>query len=90
MPQKKSTSRKIKCYTSYRETRKEIQETKTLLQDQNYCKAQDRCHYTGKYCGTANSICNARYKTPTEIPALFHHGFNYDYHFIIKELAEEF
>ena len=62
----------------------------TEKQEKKYCKAQDRCHYTGKYCGTANSICNARYKTPTEIPALFHHGFNYDYHFIIKELAEEF
>ena len=25
-----------------------------------------------------------------EIPAAFHNGSNYDYHFIIKELANEF
>ena len=29
-------------------------------------------------------------KTPKEIPVLFHNGFTYDYHFIIKELAEKF
>ena len=28
--------------------------------------------------------------TPKEIPVMFHNGSNYDYHFIIKELAEEF
>ena len=27
---------------------------------------------------------------PKKIPILFHNGSNYDYHFIIKELAEEF
>ena len=26
----------------------------------------------------------------TEIPVVFHRGWNYDYHFIIKELADEF
>ena len=26
---------------------------------------------------------------PKEIPAVFHNGSTYDYHFIIKELAEE-
>ena len=31
-----------------------------------------------------------RYKTPKEIPVVFHNGSTYDYHFIIKELAEEF
>ena len=30
------------------------------------------------------------YKTPKEIPAVFHNGSTYDYHFIIKEIAEEF
>ena len=34
-------------------------------------------------------IYRLRYKTPKEIPVLFHNGSNYDYHFIIKELAEE-
>ena len=27
---------------------------------------------------------------PTKIPNVFHNGSNYDYHFIIEELAEEF
>ena len=27
---------------------------------------------------------------PKKIPTVFHNGFNYNYHFIIKELAEEF
>ena len=30
------------------------------------------CHYIGKYRGDARSICNLRYKTLKEIPAVFH------------------
>ena len=30
------------------------------------------------------------YNTPREIPVIFHNGSSYDYHFIIKGLAEEF
>ena len=33
---------------------------------------------------------NLRYKTPREIPVVFHNGSKYDYHLIIKELAKEF
>ena len=33
---------------------------------------------------------NLRYKVPREIPVKFHNGSTYDYHFIIKETAEEF
>ena len=29
------------------------------------------------------------YNTPREIPVIFHNGSSYDYHFIIKRLAEE-
>ena len=36
------------------------------------------------------SICNLKNNTPRKIPIAFHNGSNYDYHFIIKELAEEF
>ena len=55
-----------------------------------YFKVKDHCHYTGKYRGAAHYICNLRYKTPKEIPVVFHNGSTYDYHLIIKELAEEF
>ena len=53
-------------------------------------KVRDHCHYTGKYRGATHDICNLRYKKPKEIPVVFHNGSTYDYHFIIKELAEEF
>ena len=58
--------------------------------NKKYHKVRDHCHYTGKYRGAASNICNLRYKTPKEIPVVFHNGSTYDYHFIIKELAEEF
>ena len=50
----------------------------------------DHCHYTGKFRGTAHNICHLRYKTPKWISVVFHNGSTYDYHFIIKELADEF
>ena len=55
-----------------------------------YHKVTDHCHYTGKYRGAAHDICNLRNKIPKKIPVVFHNGSTYDYHFIIKELAEEF
>ena len=55
-----------------------------------YRKVRDHCHYMGKFRGAAHSICNLRYKIPREIPVKFHNGSGYDYHHIIKELAEEF
>ena len=43
-----------------------------------------------RYRGAAHDICNLRYKIPKEIFVMFHNGSTYDYHFIIKELVEEF
>ena len=53
-------------------------------------KVRDHCHYTGKYRGAAHNTCNLVYKTPQEIPIVFHNGSTYDYHFIINQLAKEF
>ena len=53
-----------------------------------YHKVRDHCHYMGKFRGAAHSICNSRYQTPKEVPVVFHNGFTYDYHFIIKQLAK--
>ena len=58
--------------------------------DKKYHKIRDHCHFTGKYRGAAYNICNLRYKTPKEIPIVFHNGSAYDYYFIIKKLAKEF
>ena len=37
-----------------------------------------------------HSICILKYSVSKKIPVAFHNGSSYDYHFIIKELAEEF
>ena len=58
--------------------------------NKKYHKARDHYHYTGKYRGAAHDICNSRYKIPKESPVLFHNGSTYEYHFIIKDLGEEF
>ena len=55
-----------------------------------YHKVRDDCHYTRKFRGAAHSTYNLRYKTPKEIPIVFHNGSTYDYHFIINKLAKEF
>ena len=56
------------------------------MKDKKYRKVKDHRHDTGEYRGAEHSICNIKYN----FPLVFHNGSNYDYHFIIKELAEEF
>ena len=58
-------------------------------ENKKYNKVRDHCHYIRKYGGAAH-ICNLRYKTPKQIPVVLHYGSTYDYHFLIKEPAEEF
>ena len=53
-------------------------------------KVRDSCHYTGVYRGAAHSIFNLKYSVAKKITIDFHNESNNDYHFIIKELAEEF
>ena len=53
-------------------------------------KEKDHCRYAGTYRGAAHDVCNLRDNIPKEIPLVFHNGSTYDYHFIIKVLAEEF
>ena len=60
------------------------------MKDKKYRKVRDHCHYTGEYRGTVHTICNLKYSVPKKIPIVFRNGSNYDYNFIIKELAEEF
>ena len=47
----------------------------------------DHSHYIGKYRAAAHNICNLKFIVLKEIPSVFYNGSNYDYHFIIKELA---
>ena len=60
---------------------------KNLSKNINHKIFRDHCHYTGKYGGAAHSICNLKFNMPNKIPAVFQNGSIYDYHFIIKELA---
>ena len=63
---------------------------KKLSKSINYWKIKDHCHFTGKYSGTAHGICDLKFNVPNEIPVVFHNSSNYDYHFIIKVLANKF
>ena len=36
------------------------------------------------------AMCNSKLNVLSEIPVVFRNGSNYDYHFIIKELANAF
>ena len=62
------------------------------MKDKRYHKVGDHCHYTdtGEYRDAVHSICNLKYSVPKKSSITFHNGSNYDNHFIIKELPEEF
>ena len=62
---------------------------KNLPKSKNYGTLRDHCHYTGKYRGAAHNICILKSNVLNEIPVVFHNGLNYDYHFLMKELAKE-
>ena len=59
-----------------------------MLKIKKYRKVREHCCYTGEYRCAAHSIYNLKYSVPNEISIVFHNGSNYDYHFIMKELAE--
>ena len=60
------------------------------LKDKIYREVRDHCQYTGEYRGSVHSIYNLKYTVPKKTLIAFYNGSNYDYHFIIKDLAEEF
>ena len=60
------------------------------VKDKRHRKVRDHFHYRGKYRGSVDSICILKYSAPKKITVTFHNRSNYDHHFIIKELAEEF
>ena len=64
--------------------------SKQFAKYKNYWNVRDHCHFTGKYRGLTHSICNLRFNVPNEISVVFYNRSNYDYHFIIQELINEF
>ena len=61
-----------------------------LAKNKHYRKVIYHCHCTGKYGDATHNSCSLKFNVPNEIPVVFHNGSNYDYHFIIKELANTF
>ena len=59
------------------------------MKDKKYCMVKHHYYYTGKYRAAAHSICNLKYYVPKKVSTAFYNGYNYDYHFTIKESAEE-
>ena len=60
------------------------------MKDKKYRKVRYPCHYTGEYSGAVHSISNSKYSISKKIPITFYSRSNYEYHFIIQELAEKF
>ena len=60
------------------------------VKDKKYPQVRDHCHYTGDYRGVVYSICDSEHSVPKQILTALHNGSNNDYHFLIKELGEEF
>ena len=58
------------------------------MKDKKYRKVRDNCHDIEKSRGAAHRMCNLKYSVPKKIPIPFQNVSNYDFHFIIKRLAE--
>ena len=58
------------------------------VKDKKHCKTRNHCHYIEEHRGAAHSICTLKYNVSKKIPIDFHNGYNYDYHFIITEIAD--
>ena len=61
-----------------------------LAKNKNYCNVRDHWHFIGEQRDATHNICNWRLNVHNEIPLVFHNPSNYDCHFIIKGLANEF
>ena len=48
---------------------------------------QSRCHFTGRYRGSAHKICNFLYRKPNFTPVVFHKLSGYDSHLFVKNLG---
>ena len=55
-----------------------------------YCKVIDHCHYTGKCRGSVRGIFKLKYSISKEVLIVAHDEPNYEYHFIMRELAKQF
>ena len=87
---KLSTNEEEKSYENAKicNVSKETFEDK-YAKDKKYHKVRVCCHYTGECRDVPHTKYNLKYSMPKEILIVFHNGSNYDYHFMVKELAEK-
>ena len=64
--------------------------TNKHAKDKNHWEVCGHCYYTSEDRGVARSIYDLNYGVSKEIPIVFRNETNYNYHFIKKELIEEF
>ena len=57
--------------------------------NEKYYKVKYRCHYTAKHKAAAKNNCNLKSKIPKGVFVVFQNVSKYDYHFVIKDLAQE-
>ena len=62
---------------------------KKNLSFKSYQKTRIHFYYTHKYRGVAYNISNLK-QNCQKLPLILHNGSNFDYYFIIRELAEKF
>ena len=58
--------------------------------DKKFRKVRDHCNHTNEYRGPGHIMINLKHSMPKETSINFDSGSNYNYHFIIKKLAEKF
>ena len=69
---------------------KENFENKYVIDKKKQRKVRHYCSYTGELKGATHSTLNLKWSVPKKNPIAFRNESNYDYHFITKELAEEY
>ena len=78
------------CLNCLHSLRTENNHEDNHAKDKKHRRVRDNCHYTKEYRDAAHSLYNLKYSVRKEISIVFDNGSIYNYHFIIKELAEEF
>ena len=70
--------------------KKLMKKKKKIAKDKHHWKVRDDCHFRGKCIDKPHSICNLRFHVLHKILVVLHNGSNYDYHFTMKDLVNEF
>ena len=69
---------------------KHFNNNKSSAYYKNFKKVIHHKDYTGLYEDAVHASCCLKYTKQRDIPVVIHNGSNYDFHLIIKELANEF